>query len=146
MNAAGRRLEYTLIQSRRANVLFQALPEAGIRVYAPKYLGLRAVDDMVRQRAAELIEMQRAVEARLEAERRAHPVADGSPIMVEGRRMTLRLFRGKRVRDEIAGGEYRLALPDPGDEAAVRAAVKSALSVRAAWIPPARSTLSVSSM
>ena len=131
VTAAGRRLEYTLIQSRRADVLFQALPQAGIRVYAPKYLGLRAVDDMVRRRAAELIEMQRAVEARLEEGRRAHPVSDGSPILVEGRRMTLRLFRGGRVKDEIADGEYRLALPDPGDEDAVRAAVKSALSARA---------------
>ena len=110
VNAAGRRLEYTLIQSRRADVLFQALPQAGIRVYAPKYLGLRIVDDMVRQRAAELIDMQRAVEARLEAGRRAHPVSDGSPILVEGRQLTLRLFRGGRVRDEIAGGEYKSAL------------------------------------
>ena len=52
--AAGGRLEYTLIQSSRRDVLFQALPEAGIRVYAPKYLGLRQIDAMVRQRAGEL--------------------------------------------------------------------------------------------
>ena len=129
--AGGRRVDYTLIQSRRADVLFQALPTKGIRVYAPKYLRLRDIDAMVAQRAAELIEMQRAVEARLAADRLAHPVADGSAILIEGRPHALRLFQGRRVRDEIADGEYRLTLPDPSDEDAVRAAVKSALSARA---------------
>ena len=131
VSAGGRRLDYTLIQSRRTNVLFQALPSAGIRVYAPKYLRLRDIDDMVAGRAAELLEMQRAVEARLAADRLAHPVTDGSAILIEGRPRTLRLYWGGRIRDEIAGDEYRLALPDPSDEDAVRAAVKSALSVRA---------------
>ncbi len=83
--AGNRRIEYTLIQSSRQNVLFQALPEAGLRVYAPKYLRLRDVDEMVRQRADQLLEMQRQTEERLEADRRAHPVTDGSPILIEGR-------------------------------------------------------------
>ena len=131
VTAGGRRLEYTLIQSRRADVLFQALPERGIRVYAPKYLPLRQIDGMVRERARELIEMQRGAEARLEADRLAHPAADGSPILVEGRRRTLRLSQGKRVADALEGDEYRLALPHPESDADVRAAVKSALSARA---------------
>ena len=50
--AGTRRLEYTLIQSVRRNVLFQALPESGIRVYAPRGMRLRDIDAMVRQRAA----------------------------------------------------------------------------------------------
>ena len=129
--AGGLRVEYTLIQSRRSNVLFQALPQAGIRVYAPKYLRLKDIDAMVAQRAAELLEMQRGVEARLEAGRRAHPVSDGSPILVEGKRRALRLCRAGQVRGELTAEEYRLALPAPEDDAAVRAAIKSALSARA---------------
>lgn len=127
----GRRIEYTLIQSSRANVLFQALPEAGIRVYAPKYLGLREIDGMVRERAEQLLGMQRDVEARLEADRRAHPVTDGSPILVEGRRLTLRLQRGARRGGEVAGDEYRLTLPEPDSDPAVRAAIRATLSALA---------------
>ncbi len=129
--ANGRRIEYTLIQSARTDVLFQALPEAGIRVYAPKYLGLRAMDDMVRQRAGELIEMQRGVEARLEADRRAHPVTDGSPILIEGERCALQLHRGSRRTGRLEGGEYHLTLPEPDSDPAVRAAIKSTLSALA---------------
>ena len=129
--AGNRRVEYTLIQASRRDVLFQALPEAGIRVYAPKYLGLRAVDDMVRQRAGELIAMQRSVEARLEADRRAHPVADGSPILIEGERCALRLHRGSRRTGRVADGEYHLTLPEPDSDPAVRAAIKSTLSALA---------------
>ena len=92
--AGGRRIEYTLIQASRQDVLFQALPEVGLRVYAPKYLRLRDVDDMVRQRADQLMDMQRQSEARLEADRRAHPVTDGSPILIEGRHCILRLHQG----------------------------------------------------
>lgn len=129
--ASGKTIDYTLIQSARADVLFQALPGAGIRVYAPKYVGLRAVDAMVRERADQLWQMQRDVEARLEADRRAHPVADGSPIMIEGKRCALRLHRGARRSDRLAGEEYHLTLPEPDSDAAVRAAIRSALSARA---------------
>ena len=126
--AQGRRVEYTLIQSARSDVLFQALPEAGIRVYAPKYLGLRAVDDMVRRRAAELERMLRDVESRLEADRRAHPVTDGSPIMIEGRRCALRLHGGARRSGRLEGDEYHLTLPEPDSDPSVRAAIRGALS------------------
>ena len=144
VTANGRRVEYTLIQSARSNVLFQALPQAGIRVYAPKYLGLRAVDDMVRQRAAQLLEMQRATEAKLEADRRAHPVTDGSPILIEGRRCVLRLHEGARRTGKLVGEEYHLTLPEPQSDPAVRAAIRSTLSAaalkrireRLAWYVP----------
>ncbi|MDO4865411.1 MAG: SprT family zinc-dependent metalloprotease [Clostridia bacterium] len=126
--AGGRRVEYTLIQSNRANVLFQALPEAGIRVYAPKYLRLRDVDEMVRERAEQLTRMQREVEQRLEDDRRAHPVTDGSPILIEGRRCTLRLHAGSRRAGRLVGDEYHLTLPEPDSDAAVRAAIRSTLS------------------
>lgn len=128
MSAAGRRIEYTLIQSARRDVLLQALPEKGIRVYAPRIMRLRDVDDLVRSRADELMDMQRKVEAKLEVDRRNHPVTDGSPILVEGERCVLRLIPGARIRGERAGGEYRLTLPEPHGDAAVRAALRAALS------------------
>lgn len=126
--AGTRRVEYTLIQSSRRDVLFQALPEAGLRVYAPKYLRLRDVDDMVRRRADQLLEMQRESEARLEANRRAHPVADGSPILIEGKRCVLRLRQGARRSGRLAGEEYWLTLPRPDSDPDVRAAIRATLS------------------
>jgi len=129
--AGGARLEYTLIQSSRRDVLLQALPEAGIRVYAPKYMGLREVDALVREKAGELTRMRRDVEAKLEADRRAHPVTDGSPILIEGRRCALRLHEGPRRTGKLVGDEYHLTLPDPGSDAGVRAAIKSTLSAMA---------------
>ncbi len=129
--ADGRRIEYTLIQSARRDMLFQALPEAGIRVYAPKYAHLRDVDGMVRQRAGELLEMQRGVEAKLEADRLSHPVSEGSPILIEGRRCALRLHRGARRTGRLEGNEYHLTLPEPESDPAVRAAIRSTLSAMA---------------
>ena len=126
--AGGRRIEYTLIQSSRRDVLLQALPEAGIRVYAPKAMGLRAVDDLVRQRADQLMQMQQSVEARLEADRRAHPVTDGSPILVEGVRCALRLHKGARRTGKLVGEELHLTLPEPDSDPAVRAAIRATLS------------------
>lgn len=126
--AGNRRIEYTLIQSSRQNVLFQALPEAGLRVYAPKYLRLRDVDEMVRQRADELLDMQRQTEARLEADRRAHPVTDGSPVLIEGKRCILRLHRGARRSGRLSGEEYHLTLPNPDSDPDVRAAIRATLS------------------
>ena len=129
--AGNRRVEYTLIQASRRAVLFQALPEAGIRVYAPKYMRLRDIDAMVRERADQLAGMLRDVEARLEADRLAHPMADGTAIMVEGERKTLRLRRGARRTGRVEGDAYLLTLPDPDSDEAVRAAVKSTLSALA---------------
>ena len=129
--AGNRRVEYTLIQASRRDVLFQALPEAGIRVYAPKYMRLRDIDAMVRERADQLAGMLRDVEARLEADRLAHPMADGTAIMVEGERKTLRLRRGARRTGRVEGDAYLLTLPDPDSDEAVRAAVKSTLSALA---------------
>lgn len=129
--AGGARVEYTLIQASRRDVLFQALPQAGIRVYAPKYLPLREIDAMVRARAAELTQMQRQAEEGLEKRRQAHPVTDGSPILIEGRRHTLRLLQGPRRTGRVSEGTYLLTLPQPDGEEAVRAALRSTLSAMA---------------
>ena len=129
--ANGRRVEYTLIQSSRRDVLLQALPEAGIRVYAPKAMRLRDLDQLVRERADELARMQRDVEAHLEQNRRAHPVTDGSPILIEGERKALRLFKGARRTGRVDADAYRLTLPNPDSDPDVRAAIRSTLSAMA---------------
>lgn len=129
--SGNRRIEYTLIQASRRDVLFQALPEAGIRVYAPKYMRLRDIDQMVRERAEALTAMQREVEQRLLEHRQAHRLADGSPILIEGKRHTLRLRQGQRRAGRISEGEYLLTLPEPEDDEAVRAALRAALSALA---------------
>ena len=131
VTAAGRRVEYTLVQTSRSNVLFKALPEGELKVYAPRYMRLKDIDGMVRDRAPELLEMLDRVEARAAQQRAEHPVSDGSPVMIEGRRYALRLLSGRRVKGELIGNEYWLALPDPEDEDAVRAALRAALSARA---------------
>ncbi len=131
VTANGQTVEYTLVQSTRRDVLLQALPGAGIRVYAPKYMRLRDVDALVKERAGELVRMQREVEARLEESRRAHPVADGSPILIEGRRCALRLHAGARRTGRAEGDEFHLTLPEPEHDEAVRAAIKSVLSAMA---------------
>ena len=126
-----RRIEYILFQTSRKNVLFQALPEGVTRVYAPKYMRLRDIDEMVRQRAGQLDEMHRSIDHRLEEDRRNHPVADGSTLMIEGVPHILRLRAGRPVRGMAEGNEYHLTLPDPASDADVRAAIRSTLSVRA---------------
>lgn len=129
--ADNRRIEYTLIQTVRSSVLFQALPGGAIRVYAPKFMRLRDIDQMVRDRAESLREMGRSVDQKLSEDRRAHPVADGSPILIEGVPHAIRLSRGARVRGVVTPDELRLTLPDPDSDPAVRAAIRSALSGRA---------------
>ena len=131
VSAGARRVEYTLIQAARRDMLFQALPEAGIRVYAPKGMRLRDIDQMVRERAEELTAMQREVEQRLAEHRLAHRMVDGSPILIEGKRHALRLRQGQRRTGRVSEGEYLLTLPEPDDDEAVRAAIRSTLSAMA---------------
>lgn len=129
--ADNRRVEYILFRTARKNVLFQALPEGVTRVYAPQYMRLRDIDEMVRQRADQLADMHRNMDLKLEEDRQNHPVSDGSPLMVEGVPHVLRLHAGKPVSAMAADGEYRLTLPDPDSDEHVRAAIRSTLSVRA---------------
>lgn len=129
--ANNRRIEYILFQSPRKNVLFQALPEGITRVYAPKYMRLRDIDELVRQRADELAEMHRNMDHRLEEDRRSHPVSDGSTIVIEGIPHVLRLYPGRPVSGIIKGNEYHLTLPSPDSDPDIRGAIRSTLSVRA---------------
>jgi len=128
--AQNKRIEYILFQTARKNVLFQALPEGVTRVYAPKHMRLRDIDEMVRSRADQLEEMHRNMDHRLEEDRRNHPVSDGSILMIEGVPHILRLSTGRYVRGMIEGGEYRLSLPNPDSDPDVRAAIRATLSAR----------------
>ena len=125
------RVEYTLIQTVRSSILFQALPEGVIRVYAPRAMPLRDIDQMVREKAEELRQMGRAVNRRLDEDRRAHPVTDGSTVLVEGVPRTLRLTRSPRIGGEVTETELRLSLPKADSDPHVRAVIRSVLSERA---------------
>lgn len=129
--AGGRRIEYVLIQSVRRDVLLQALPEGVTRVYAPKAMRLRDIDELVRGNAERLGALHAEVDRKLDEDRRAHPVADGSRIAVEGKLRTLRLHAGARTRADVGEKAFDLWLPHPEDEQAVRAAIRAALSRRA---------------
>lgn len=130
VRAGNQRIEYILIQSVRQNVLLQALPGGKTRVYAPKTMRLRDVDELVRGRADQLRDMHENLDRHLEAHRQRHPVQDGAPICVEGRILSLRLHTGS-ARSEIADSEIHLWLEQPADEDAVRAALRAALAARA---------------
>lgn len=127
----GRRLEYILIRSQRRDVLLQALPEGKTRVYAPGYMHLRDVDQLVRARMGALEEMHAALERQLAENLLRHPVGPGSRVCVEGRALRLELERGARPALRIDGNIFRLTLPDPESEAQVRAAIRQTLSKRA---------------
>lgn len=131
VTAEGRRLEYILIRAHRRDALIKALPGGETRVYAPAHAPLREIDALVRARAAELMRMHAALEDQLRQNRLNHPVAQGSRICVEGRAYALALAPGARVRMALEGETCALTLPAPGDEDAVRAALKQALSRRA---------------
>ena len=129
--SGGRRMEYTLIQTVRSSVLFQALPEGVIRVYAPKAMRLRDIDQMVRERAEELLRMGQAVDQKVQEDRRVHPVTDGSGILIEGVPHVIRLFKGVNPGGEVVDGELHVTLPHPDSDPAVRGVIRAALSARA---------------
>lgn len=128
--AGSRRIEYTLIQAARRDVLLQALPEGRTRVYAPKGMRLRDVDALVRQNAEKLAALHAQIDRRADEDRRARPVTEGARLCVEGRPRTLRLHAGA-PRAEISEDAFDLWVEDPSDEGEVRAAIRSALSARA---------------
>jgi len=130
VRADTRRIEYTLIQTARKDVLLQALPEGQTRVYAPKWMKLRDIDETVRRNAEKIASLHETLDRRLDEDRKSRPVSDGSLISVEGRQLALRLHEG-RARAECEGDELHLWLKEPGNEDAVRAALKAALAARA---------------
>ena len=121
-------IEYTLIQTVRSNVLFKVLPEGVTHVYAPKFISLRAVDELVRSNASSILEMRAKLNQKLneEAANRQH-LREGALIAVEGTRYPLRLHAGTDAM-YITGGELHLYTPDPENAQGVRASLKSELA------------------
>ena len=125
------RLDYILIRSKRRDVLFKALPEGETRVYAPSWMHLRDIDNMVQSRISELREMHRRLDQELKENRLNHPVSEGSRICVEGRGLALQLEKAARIHAEIDGETMILYLPQFDSEEHVRAAIRQTLSKRA---------------
>lgn len=127
VRAGTRRIEFILIQSVRKNVLLQALPDGVTRVYAPKQMRLRDVDEMVRQNAEKIAAMHGDLDRRIDEDRRAHPLGEGCSVSVEGRKRILYLHAGPE-RWTLEENAMHLWLSAPEDEQAVRAALRSALA------------------
>ena len=100
----GKKLEYTLIQAPRRDVLIQALEGGLTRVYAPKRMPLSEIDALVGQRAGEILSMQRALAPA--------PLRSGECVRVEGRPRRLRLERGTG-ESFLTETEWVLFCPDP---------------------------------
>ena len=126
-----RTVRYNLIRSRRTNVLLKVLPGGEIRVFAPQFAHLKEIDAIVTEKLGEIEAMRSAIDDRLRRNRLEHPVRAGSRICIEGADYALELRPGGRIQMKLDGEACILTLPDPDDEAAVRAALRQTLSRRA---------------
>lgn len=124
----GKKFEYNLVRSQRRDVLLKALPGGETRVYAPSTLPLRRADALVLERLEELQRMHERLEEQLRMNRLRHPVKEGSRICIEGEAYLLERVQSRRVGMKLVEGRCILSLPEPEDEQAVRAAMKTALS------------------
>ena len=106
------RLEYELVRQARRDILLKVLPGGVIRVYAPGYAQLRAVDDVVRARAGELTRLQDQVERAWRESRAQNALRDGRLIWYQGKQYALRLSAG-RAAVAFADGAARVSVPDP---------------------------------
>ena len=115
----GKKLEYTLIQAPRRDVLIQALEGGLTRVYAPKRMSLSEIDALVAQRAGEIRAMQQALAPA--------PLRSGACVRVEGRPRRLRLEKGTR-ESFLTETEWVLFCPDPENARQVRDRARSFLA------------------
>ena len=115
----GKKLEYTLIQAPRRDVLIQALEGNLTRVYAPKRMPLSEIDALVGRRAGEILSMQQALAPA--------PLRSGECVRVEGRPRRLRLEKGTR-ESFLTETEWVLFCPDPENARQVRDRARSFLA------------------
>ena len=115
----GKKLEYTLIQAPRRDVLIQALEGNLTRVYAPKRMPLSEIDALVGRRAGEILSMQRALAPA--------PLRSGECVRVEGRPRRRRLEKGTR-ESFLTETEWVLFCPDPENARQVRDRARSFLA------------------
>lgn len=115
----GKKLEYTLIQAPRRDVLIQALEGNLTRVYAPKRMPLSEIDALVGRRAGEILSMRQALAPA--------PLRSGECVRVEGRPRRLRLERGTG-ESSLTETEWVLFCPDPENARQVRDRARSFLA------------------
>ena len=115
----GKKLEYTLIQAPRRDVLIQALEGNLTRVYAPKRMPLSEIDALVGRRAGEILSMQRDLAPA--------PLRSGECVRVEGRPRRLRLERGTG-ESSLTETEWVLFCPDQENARQVRDRARSFLA------------------
>ena len=130
VRAGTRRIEYELIRQARKDILLKVLPEGVIRVYAPSYAHLRAVDDVVRARADELERLRGEVDRAWEKTREANALREGRTIWLEGKPYALQIRAG-RPSVRFADGVVTVCAPDPADEEALRGQLRAQLSGKA---------------
>ena len=129
--SGGARIEYDLYRTGRSNVMLRVLPMGETRVYAPTAAHLRDIDRFVGDHAAEILRMQRELDANIAKYHQNHPIGDGVCLCIEGRPLPIRIQTAARCQCRVTDSEIVLYLTDPADDAAARAAIRSALSRRA---------------
>lgn len=127
----GVRIDYDLYRTGRSNVMLRVLPNNVTRVYAPPAAHLRNLDRFVAEHAQDILRMRAQLDANVDEYRKNHPICDGAPISVEGKSVPVRIHASARCMCRVTETEIALYLPDSADDAAARAAIRSALSRRA---------------
>ena len=133
-----KRLEYELRQTGRKDILFHILPGQTLKVYAPQFMHLRAIDEIVRKRMDEMLDKQAELDAKLSENNAEHPVADGSDLHVCGKTYKLKLICSSETELSIEDGICCLKLPRPEDATAVREALRRGFVDLALKTIPAR--------
>lgn len=119
VRAGGAKIEYTLIQTVRRDVLIQALEGGLTRVYAPKHARLTEIDALVIKNAEKIAKMSEAL--------RPAPIANGDEIRIEGTPRRVSIAHGAR-NIRLTGDSFAITCPDPENAEAVRAQALAFLS------------------
>ncbi len=131
VTAGGARIDYDLFRTSRKNVMLRVLPNGETRVYAPGAAHLKSIDAFVAEHAQDVLRMQRALDANIAKYHSDHPIGDGIHISLEGRPVPIRVHTSAKCMCRAGDDSIDLYMTDPDDDAAARAAIRSALSRRA---------------
>ena len=114
VQAGGEQLWYELRQTQRRSLELRVTNE-GVKVFAPRGISLKAVDDFVRQRAPWARETQAQLKAYQQARLAQHPIAQDAPILVQGRLLRLCLVEKGHAPSGVSGDTLTVALT-PGED------------------------------
>ena len=138
VRSGSKRLEYELRQTGRKDILFHILPGQTLKVYAPQFMHLRDIDEIVRKRIDEMLAKQAELDAKLSENNAAHPVSDGSALHFGGKTYTLKLIPSSETGLSFENEICYLKLPQPEDERAVRETLRRGFVDLALKTIPAR--------